>query len=79
MIYEHLVSNDLSTQSIIKTRESRDSVNKARGGPRIDLAEKKNEDASDARTRKADALTKDINELKLERRHPRKVTRNFEK
>ena len=39
--YERLVSNDLSFQSVTKTRELRDSVNKAHGEPRIDLAERK--------------------------------------
>ena len=64
MIYDHLVSNDLSPQSITITKELRDSVGKARSRQRIDLAERKEKEASDARTRKAVTLTKDINELK---------------
>ena len=31
--YERLVSNVLSFQSVTKTKELRDSVNKAHGGP----------------------------------------------
>ena len=58
MIYYHLVSNDLSPQSITITKELRDSVGKARSRQRIDLAERKEKEASDARTRKAEALTK---------------------
>ena len=64
MIYDHLVSNDLSPQSITITKELRDPVRKARSRQRIDLAERKEKEASDARTRKAVTLTKDINELK---------------
>ena len=64
MIYDHLVSNDLSPQSITITKELRDSVGKARSRQRIDLAEREEKEASDARTRKAVTLTKDINELK---------------
>ena len=45
----------------------RDSVGKARSRQRIDLAERKEKEASDARTRKAVTLTKDINELKSEK------------
>ena len=61
MIYDHLVSNELSPQSITLTKELRDSVLKSCSRQRIDLAERK---ASDARARKAEALTKDINESK---------------
>ena len=61
MIYDHLVSNELSPQSITLTKELRDSVCKSCSRQRIDLAERK---ASDARARKAEALTKDINESK---------------
>ena len=61
MIYDHLVSNELSPQSITLTKELRDSVRKSCSRQRIDLAERK---ASDARARKAEALTKDINESK---------------
>ena len=61
MIYDHLVSNELSPQSITLTKELRDSVRKSCSRQRIDLAERK---AFDARARKAEALTKDINESK---------------
>ena len=61
MIYDHLVSNELSPQSITLTKELRDSVRKSCSRQRIDFAERK---ASDARARKAEALTKDINESK---------------
>ena len=64
MIYDHLVSNDLSPQSITITKEVRDSVRKARSRQIIDLAERKEKEAPDARTRKAEPLTKDISELK---------------
>ena len=64
MIYDHLVSNDLSPQSITITKELRDSVCKACSRQRLDLTETKQKEASDGRTRKAEALTKDINELK---------------
>ena len=64
MIYDHLVSNDLSPQSITITKELRDSVRKACSRQRIDLAERKEKEASDGRTREAEALTKDINKLK---------------
>ena len=64
MIYDHLVSNDLSPQSISIAKELRDSVRKARSRQRIEVAERKEKKASDARTRKAEALAKDINELK---------------
>ena len=63
MIYNLLVSNNLSPHSITITMELRDSVRKARSRQRIDLAERKEKEASHARTRKAEALTKDINEL----------------
>ena len=39
-IYDHLVSNDLSPQSIIITKELRDSVRRARIRQRMDLAER---------------------------------------
>ena len=61
MIYDHLVSNELFPQSITLTKELRDSVRKSCSRQRIDLAERK---ASDTRARKAEALTKDINESK---------------
>ena len=64
MIYDHLVSNDLSPQSITITKELTGSVDKARSKQRIDLAERKQKEASYARTRKVETLTKDINELK---------------
>ena len=65
MIFDHyFVSNGLSPQSITITKELRESVRKARSRQRIDLAERKEKQASDARTRKAETLTKDINELK---------------
>ena len=63
MIYNLLVSNNLSPHSITITMELRDSVHKARSRQRIDLVERKEKEASHARTRKAEALTKDINEL----------------
>ena len=43
MIYDHLVPNDLSPQSITKTTELIDSVRKACSRQRIDLAERKRE------------------------------------
>ena len=55
MIYDHIVSNDLSLQSIAITKELRDSVRKARSRQRIDLAQRKVKEVSDARTRKAEA------------------------
>ena len=65
MIFDHyFVSNDLSPQSITITKELRESIRKARSRQRIDLAERKEKQASDAKTRKAETLTKDINELK---------------
>ena len=64
MIYDHLVSNDLLPQSITITKEFRDSVCKARSRQRIDLAERKEREVSDARKRIDEALTKDINEFK---------------
>ena len=65
IIFDHyLVSNDLSPQSLTINKELRESVCKARSRQRIELAERKEKEASDARTRKAEALTKDINELK---------------
>ena len=65
MIFAHyFVSNDLSPRSITITKELRESIRKARSRQRIDLAERKEKQASDARTRKAETLTKDINELK---------------
>ena len=64
MIYDHLVSNDLSLWSITITKELRDSVLKARSRQRVNLVKRKEKEASDARTRKAEALTKSINELK---------------
>ena len=42
----------------------RDSVGKPCSRQRIDLAERKEKEASDARMRKAETLTKDINKLK---------------
>ena len=68
MICDHLISNDLSPQSITITKELRDWVRKARSRQRVDLAEVKEKEASDARMRKAEALTKDISVLK-----PKKV------
>ena len=64
MIYDHLVSNDLSAQSITITKELRDSVGKARSRQRIDRTERKEKEASYSRTRKAETLTRDTNELK---------------
>ena len=64
MIYDHLVSNDLSLWSITITKELRDSVLKARSRERVNLVKRKEKEASDVRTRKAEALTKSINELK---------------
>ena len=61
MIYDHLVSTDLSPQSITITKELRDSVGKAHSRQRVDLAERKEKEASDAGTRKTETLTKDIN------------------
>ena len=59
MIFDHyLVSNDLSPQPMTITKELRDSVRKDRIRQRIDLAERKKKEASDTRTRKAEALTK---------------------
>ena len=55
IICDHLVSNDLSLQSITITKVLRDSVCKACSRQRIDLAERKEKEASDARTRKAEA------------------------
>ena len=56
MIYDHIFSNNLSLQSIAITKELRDSVRKARSRQRIDLAQRKVKEASDARTRKAEAF-----------------------
>ena len=59
MIFDHYrVSNNLSPQPMTITKELRDSVRKALGRQRIELAERKEKEASDARTRKAEALTK---------------------
>ena len=56
MIYDHIFSNNLSLQSIAITKELRDSVRKARSRQRIDLTQRKVKEASDARTRKAEAF-----------------------
>ena len=64
MISDDLVLNDLPPQSITITKKLRDSVCKACSRQRIDLAERKEKKASDSRTRTAEALIKDINELK---------------
>ena len=65
MIYDDLVSNDLSPQSITITKELRDSVRKGHSRQRVDRAERKEEkETSDGRMRKAAALTKDVNEFK---------------
>ena len=48
MIHVHLVSNDLSLQSLTITKELRDSVPKACSRQRRDLAERKEKKASDA-------------------------------
>ena len=64
MIYDDLFSNGLSPQSITITKEFRDLVPKARSRQRIDLTERKEKEASDARARKTETLTKDVNELK---------------
>ena len=59
MIFDHyLVSNDLSPQPMSITKELRDSVRKVRSRQRIDLAERKEKEASNTMTRKAEALTK---------------------
>ena len=59
MIFDHYrVSNNLSPQPMTITKELRDSVRKALSRQRIELAERKEKEASDARTRKAEALTK---------------------
>ena len=65
IIYDHLVSNELYPQSTAITKELRDSVHKAnsRQRQRIDLAERKEKEASDAGAGKAETLTKDINKL----------------
>ena len=65
MIYDHLVLNELSPQLITVTKELRDSVSKARSRQRIDLAERKEKEVSDAKMRKAESLMKDISQLKL--------------
>ena len=69
MIYDHLMSNELSLQSITITKKLRDSVGNAQSRQKPDLAERKEKEAShgDARTRKVEALTKDINELKAKK------------
>ena len=41
MIYDHLVSNDLSLWSITITKELRDSVLKARSRQRVNLVKRK--------------------------------------
>ena len=64
MIYYQLVSNNLPLQSITITKELKDSVRKTCSRQSIDLAEKKEKEASDARTKKVEALTKDTNALK---------------
>ena len=73
MIYYHLVSNNLSPQSITITKELRDSAHEACSRQRIDLAERKEKEASDARMRKAEAFTKDINALKSNKFMPEKL------
>ena len=52
MIYDHLVPNDLSLQSVTITKELRASVRKARSRQRVELAKRKEKEASDARARK---------------------------
>ena len=46
MIYDHLVSNDLSLWSITITKELRDSVLKARSRQRVNLVKRKEKEAS---------------------------------
>ena len=79
IIYDHLVSNDLSPQSIAKTKELRDSVRKACSRQRIDLAERKEKEASDGRTRKAEALPKVINKLKSKKFMLEKLQETFKR
>ena len=61
LISQKMISSDLSPQSITITKGMRDSARKACSRQRIDLAERKEKEASDARMRKAEALMKDIN------------------
>ena len=79
MIYDHLMSNDLSPHSITITKELRDSVGKARSRQKIDLAERKEKEACDARVRKVEALKKDINELKSKKAMLKKLQKMQQK
>ena len=67
LIYYHLIANDLTPESIIISKELRDSARKARSRQRIGYEDGKEKEVSDAKKRKADALASDIKELKSEK------------
>ena len=63
LVYDHMKAHNSSAESVVITKQLRDSVKRVRNQQRIDLAERKKQKSDNARKRKRDAIVTDIKEL----------------
>ena len=67
LVYDHMKAHNSSAESVVITKQLRDSVKRAQKQQRIDLAERKKQESDNARKHKQDAIVTDIKELEAKK------------
>ena len=67
LVYDHMKAHYSSAESVVITKQLRDSVKRAQKQHRIDLAERKKQESDNARKHKQDAIVTDIKELEAKK------------
>ena len=77
LVYDHMKAHNSSAESVVITKQLRDSVKKAQKHHRIDLAERKKQESDNARKHKQDAIVTNTKELEAEKIALEKVEKNL--
>ena len=67
LLYDHIKAHNSSADSVVITKQLRDTVKRAQNQQRIDLTERKKHESDNAWNRKRDAIVTDIKELEAKK------------
>ena len=67
LVYDHMKAHNSNAESVVITKQLRDSVKMAQNQQRIDLAERKKQESDNARKCKRNAIVTDIKELEAQK------------
>ena len=77
LIDDHTKAHNSSAESVVITKQLRDSVKRAGNQQIIDLVERKKQEFDNARERKRDAIVNDVKELEAKKIALKKVEKNL--